>query len=85
MRILANVRGRNTKGEVNIRTELRPRGFCYRIKVQTMPSKPNIELLRYRAGHFVQRVLLVWHSPLCSAGSESAGLLPGEDRGRPSS
>ena len=62
-RMMAGIRGRNTKGEVLIRKELHRRGFRYRINAGNLPGKPDIVLPRYRTVILFNGCF--WHGHTC--------------------
>jgi len=48
-RMMAGIRGTNTKPELLLRRGLHARGFRYRLHDRTLPGKPDIVLPRFRA------------------------------------
>lgn len=62
-RMMANIRGTNTKPELIIRKSLHSRGFRYRLHAKSLPGKPDLVLPKY------QTVILVhgcfWHCHDC--------------------
>jgi DNA mismatch endonuclease (patch repair protein) len=48
-RMMAGIRGTNTKPELLLRRGLHARGFRFRLHDRTLPGKPDIVLPRYRA------------------------------------
>ncbi len=62
-RMMAGIRGRDTRPEVLIRSLLHRQGFRFRLHVQELPGKPDIVLPRYRAVVFVHGCL--WHAHGC--------------------
>jgi DNA mismatch endonuclease (patch repair protein) len=48
-RMMAGIRGTNTKPELMLRRGLHARGFRFRLHDRTLPGKPDIVLPRYRA------------------------------------
>lgn len=66
-RIMAAVRGKNTKPELLIRHFLRSHGVGYRIHNPNLPGKPDIALPRYKIAIFVHGCF--WHGhEQCSRG-----------------
>lgn len=62
-RMMAGIRGRDTKPEIALRKALFARGFRYRLHVPDLPGKPDIVLPRYRATIFVNGCF--WHGHDC--------------------
>lgn len=58
-RMMAGIKGRNTKPELLVRSLLHKRGFRYRLHVKDLPGKPDIVLPRYRSVIFVHGCF--WH------------------------
>jgi len=58
-RMMAGIKGRNTKPELLIRHLLHRKGFRYRIHVKDLPGKPDIVLPKYRSVIFVHGCF--WH------------------------
>lgn len=58
-RMMAGIKGRNTKPELIIRSLLHRRGFRFRIHVKDMPGKPDIVLPKYKAVIFIHGCF--WH------------------------
>ncbi|WP_421839701.1 very short patch repair endonuclease [Novosphingobium sp.] len=63
-RMMANIRGKNTKPELTLRKALHAAGFRYRLHGRTLPGKPDIVLSRYRAVIFVHGCF--WHGHDCN-------------------
>lgn len=59
-RMMAGIKGRNTKPEILIRKLLHKKGFRFRIHVKDLPGKPDIVLPKYKAVIFVNGCF--WHS-----------------------
>ena len=59
-RMMAGIRGRNTKPEMLVRRQLHARGFRYRLHVRGLAGRPDIVLPRYRAVVFVNGCF--WHA-----------------------
>ena len=58
-RMMAGIRGKNTKPERAIRSALHSAGFRYRIHVAELPGKPDIVFPKYKAVIFVHGCF--WH------------------------
>lgn len=58
-RMMAGIRGKDTKPELIVRKYLHSRGFRYRLHVKELPGKPDIVLSKYRAVVFVHGCF--WH------------------------
>lgn len=63
-RMMAGIRGKNTKPEVLIRSLLHRQGFRFRLNVRDLPGKPDIVLPRFRAVIFVNGCF--WHGHDCA-------------------
>lgn len=62
-RMMANIRGKNTKPELTLRKALHAAGFRYRLHGRRLPGTPDIVLSRYRAVIFVHGCF--WHGHDC--------------------
>lgn len=62
-RMMAGIRGRDTKIEVSIRKALHARGFRYRTDVRELPGRPDIVLTRW--GAVIQVHGCFWHVHDC--------------------
>ena len=62
-RMMAGIRGRNTKPEILVRSLLHRLGFRFRLHVGHLPGKPDIVLSRFRAAIFVHGCF--WHGHDC--------------------
>lgn len=62
-RMMAGIRGRNTKPEILIRSLLHRQGFRFRLHVGDLPGKPDIVLRRFHAIIFVHGCF--WHGHDC--------------------
>ena len=62
-RMMAGIKGKNTKQEVLIRSLLHRKGFRFRLNVRELPGKPDIVLPRYHAVIFVNGCF--WHGHDC--------------------
>ena len=58
-RMMAGIKGRNTKPEVELRRALHADGYRFRIHVNRLPGKPDIVLPRWKAAILVQGCF--WH------------------------
>ncbi|HIE0670182.1 TPA: very short patch repair endonuclease [Acinetobacter nosocomialis] len=58
-RIMASIKGRDTKPEVLIRKLLHKRGFRFRLHVKELPGKPDVVLKKYKAVIFINGCF--WH------------------------
>lgn len=63
-RMMAGIRGKNTRPELAIRKRLHSLGFRYRLHPKHIPGKPDFALPRYRAAVFVHGCF--WHGHDCS-------------------
>jgi len=62
-RMMAGIRGKNTKPEIAIRKALHARGFRFRIHSKNVPGRPDLVLPRFRAALFVHGCF--WHGHDC--------------------
>lgn len=62
-RMMAGIKGRDTKIECMVRKELFRQGFRYRINVSSLPGKPDIVFPRYHAVIFINGCF--WHGHGC--------------------
>ena len=62
-RMMAGIRGKNTKPELVVRRALHARGFRYRLHDPKVPGKPDVVLARFRAVVFVHGCF--WHGHDC--------------------
>lgn len=58
-RMMAGIRGQDTKPERRIRSALHAAGFRYRLHVRSLPGKPDLVLPKFHAVIFVQGCF--WH------------------------
>jgi DNA mismatch endonuclease, patch repair protein len=58
-RMMAGIRGKNTKPELALRRSLHALGFRYRLHAKGVPGKPDLVLPKYRAAVFVHGCF--WH------------------------
>ena len=63
-RMMAGIRGKNTRPEILIRHELFVRGYRYRLHVSSLPGKPDLVLPKHRAVIFVHGCF--WHRHDCA-------------------
>lgn len=57
--VMSKIRGKNTKPELILRSQLFRRGFRFRIHQQNLPGKPDIVLAKYKTAIFVHGCF--WH------------------------
>jgi DNA mismatch endonuclease, patch repair protein len=62
-RMMAGIRGKNTKPEMTIRRGLHARGFRYLLHDKRLPGKPDLVFPKYRAVIFVHGCF--WHGHGC--------------------
>lgn len=62
-RMMAGIRGKDTKPELLIRSTLHRAGFRFRLHQTSLPGKPDLVLPRYRAAIFVHGCF--WHGHDC--------------------
>ncbi|WP_445679989.1 very short patch repair endonuclease [Radicibacter daui] len=62
-RMMAGIRGSNTKPELVVRKGLHARGFRFRLHADDVPGKPDLILPRFRAAIFVHGCF--WHGHHC--------------------
>ncbi|MZR64301.1 very short patch repair endonuclease [Alcanivorax sp. DP30] len=62
-RMMAGIKGKDTKPEMLIRSELHRRGFRFRKNVKELPGKPDIVLPKYKAVIMVNGCF--WHGHEC--------------------
>lgn len=62
-RMMAGIRGKDTKPEMLIRSELHRRGFRFRKNVKALPGKPDIVLSKYNAVIMINGCF--WHGHEC--------------------
>lgn len=58
-RIMASIKGRDTKPEILIRKLLHKRGFRFRLHVKELPGSPDVVLRKYKAVIFINGCF--WH------------------------
>jgi DNA mismatch endonuclease, patch repair protein len=63
-RMMAGIRGKNTRPEILIRHELFLRGYRYRLHVSNLPGKPDLVFPKHRAVIFVHGCF--WHRHSCA-------------------
>lgn len=62
-RMMAGIRGKNTKPELIVRRALHARGFRYRLHASELPGKPDLVFPKFRAVIFVHGCF--WHGHEC--------------------
>lgn len=62
-KMMAGIKGKNTKPELIIRSLLHREGFRYRLHVKNLPGKPDLVFPKYRAVIFVHGCF--WHGHNC--------------------
>jgi DNA mismatch endonuclease (patch repair protein) len=62
-KMMAGIRGKNTRPEIRVRNLLHHRGFRYRLHVGQLPGKPDVVLPKYHAAIFVHGCF--WHGHNC--------------------
>lgn len=62
-RMMAGIRGKNTKPEVVVRSLLHRSGFRFRLHAKHLPGKPDLVFARYKAVVFVHGCF--WHGHDC--------------------
>ncbi len=62
-RMMAGIRGKDTRPELQIRKALHRAGFRFRLHVKDLPGKPDIVLPRYHVAIFVHGCF--WHGHDC--------------------
>ena len=62
-RMMAAIKGTNTKPEILVRRALHAAGFRFRLHVRNLPGKPDIVLPKYRIAIFVHGCF--WHGHDC--------------------
>lgn len=63
-RMMAGIRSKDTKGEIQLRSAMHALGFRYRLHRRDLPGKPDLVFPRYRAVIFVNGCF--WHGHSCS-------------------
>jgi DNA mismatch endonuclease, patch repair protein len=58
-RMMAGIRGKNTKPELLVRRYLHARGLRYRLHIKNLPGKPDLVLPKYKVVVFVHGCF--WH------------------------
>ena len=62
-RMMAGIRGKNTKPELAMRSALHRRGFRFRLHCKELPGKPDLVFPKFRAVIFVHGCF--WHGHGC--------------------
>jgi DNA mismatch endonuclease (patch repair protein) len=65
-RVMAAIKNKNTKPEVNIRKALFAKGFRYRIHNKKLPGCPDLVFSKYKAVIFIHGCF--WHNHDCKLG-----------------
>lgn len=63
-RMMAGIRSANTRPELMIRKALHAAGFRYRLHSRSVPGKPDMAFVRYRAVIFIHGCF--WHGHDCA-------------------
>jgi DNA mismatch endonuclease (patch repair protein) len=63
-RNMSAVRGKDTKPEMLIRSELHRRGYRYRLHVRDLPGRPDLVFPKFGAALFVHGCF--WHAHACN-------------------
>jgi len=58
-RMMANIKGKNTRPEITIRSLLHRQGFRFRLHDKSLPGKPDLVLRKYQAVIFIHGCY--WH------------------------
>jgi DNA mismatch endonuclease (patch repair protein) len=69
-RIMAAVKSRDTKPELEVRRALHAAGFRYRLHRRDLPGRPDIALPRFKIAVFVHGCF--WHGHKCARGRPPA-------------
>jgi DNA mismatch endonuclease, patch repair protein len=62
-RMMAGIKGKNTKPELLLRSELHRRGFRFRLHARNLPGRPDLVFPKYRTVIFVHGCF--WHGHSC--------------------
>ncbi|RUV57361.1 DNA mismatch endonuclease Vsr [Mesorhizobium sp. M1A.F.Ca.IN.022.02.1.1] len=62
-RMMAGIKGKNTKPEIAVRKALHAQGLRYRVHAKEVPGRPDLVLPKYRAAIFVHGCF--WHGHDC--------------------
>ena len=62
-RMMAGIRGKNTKPELIVRRGIFSKGFRFRLHVRNLPGRPDLVFSRYKAVIFVHGCF--WHGHDC--------------------
>lgn len=57
--VMSKIRGKNTKPEIILRSQLFKQGFRFRVHQKNLPGKPDIVLAKYKTAIFVHGCF--WH------------------------
>ncbi len=61
--MMANIKGKNTKPELLVRSGLHRLGYRFKIHDNSLPGKPDIKLTKYRSVIFIHGCF--WHKHNC--------------------
>jgi DNA mismatch endonuclease (patch repair protein) len=62
-KMMANIKGKNTKPELAVRSALHRMGYRFRLHRRDLPGRPDIVLPKYKAVIFVNGCF--WHGHFC--------------------
>lgn len=60
-RMMAGIRSKNTKPEIQVRRYLHAQGFRFRLHDKNLPGKPDLVLPKWKAAIFVHGCFWHWH------------------------
>lgn len=63
-RMMANIKGKNTKPEMAVRSALHQMGYRFRVHRKDLPGRPDIVLPKHRTVVFINGCF--WHGHFCS-------------------
>jgi DNA mismatch endonuclease, patch repair protein len=64
-RMMAAIKGKNTKPEIIVRKALHAAGFRFRLHDRKLPGRPDVVLAKYKSAVFVHGCF--WHGHQCKA------------------
>lgn len=64
-RMMAGIKGKNTKPEIIVRKALHAAGFRFRLHDRKLPGRPDVVLAKYKSAVFVHGCF--WHGHQCKA------------------
>ena len=73
-RVMAAVKNKNTKPELNVRKALFAKGLRYRLHVKKLPGNPDLVLQKYKAAIFIHGCF--WHNHTCKQGALPTSNIP---------